>query len=66
MADLRFETTHAAVLIRPLTKTGQQWIARHIDRNSEADGAVSVEISDSPNIERAAREDGLLIGELAL
>ncbi len=66
MADLRFEPKPNAVLIRPLTELGQQWAGKHIDRAADPDGTVSVNFAEAPEIERAAREDGLAIGELAI
>ena len=66
MADLRFEPNQAAVLIRPLTTAGRQWVVKYIDRNVADDGSISVEFTDAPEIGRAAREDGLTIGELTV
>ena len=66
MADLRFEPKSNAVFIRPLTELGHDWVAKHIDRDAASDGTISVMFAEAPEIERAAREDGLTIGELAL
>jgi len=66
MADLRFEPGSSEVLVRPLTDIGAEWIGKYIDRDAAADGTVTVGFTDAPEIERAAREDGLTVGELAL
>ena len=66
MADLRFEPGSSDILIRPLTDIGAEWVGKYIDRAPAADGTVTVGFSDAPEIERAAREDGLTVGELAL
>ena len=54
------------VVIRPLTDAGRTWIGKYIDRPSRDDGSVRVAFTDTPEIERAVRADGLTIGELAI
>ena len=66
MADLSIEPGSRAVFIRPMTESGEQWVAKFIDREIDSDGTVRVDFADAPRIERAAREDGLIIGEMAI
>lgn len=66
MADLQFDARSKTVVIRALTELGRQWATKHIDRDVTDDGTITVAFSEASDIERAAREDGLTIGELAL
>ena len=66
MTDLQLEPSAKTVVIRPLNDRGREWVSKHIDRDPEADGSITVAFSEAPAIEHAAREDGLVIAEMAL
>ena len=66
MADLSFEPMATGVVIRPLTDAGRKWVGKYIDRPLRDDGSVRVAVSDTSEIERAVRADGLMVGELAI